>query len=189
MPVDGRFIWVDIETFGLDTAGDYVLEVGFKITDLELEVIDDFQEVIWDTPLYDLRMDQMYYNPKDSYVLNMHKQSGLFEDASVNGMSLANFEERLSTWLEGHGIRDGQEPLCGSSVQFDRERLTFWWPKVMERFHYRNVDISSFKEVLVGLNGGGPLIGQPKGRKIHRVLPDIEDTIGEFSFYLGHMGL
>lgn len=182
MPLDDRMIWIDTETFGLNVKTDYLLEVGFKITDYDLNTIDDFQTTIWDTPTYDERYDICLESDADEYVRNMHINSGLFKDAINGGASVSIAEQEICDWLEGHGIRDGKEPLCGSSVHFDRGMLEVQMPKVFERFHYRIVDNSVLKELCAAFASDMYAHLMP-GRNIHRVLPDLEDTINEFRFY------
>jgi len=184
MPLTDRMIWVDIETFGLDTHKDFITEVGFKITDLDLNTIDDFQTCVWSTPEYDTRLAEMKLSKKDLYVYNMHVKSGLWGEARRIGAAPQVAEREICEWLEGHGVtKDTEEPLCGSSVHFDRGMLEVQMPLVFERFHYRIIDNSVLKGLCQAFNPRLYEQMPPHDRKTHRVLPDIEDSINEFRFY------
>jgi len=182
--ISDRLIWTDIETTGLVPGTDVILEVGFVITDIDLTVVDDFQVPIWDDATYSVA-----YNNADEYVKNMHTVSGLHEECLENGLTFRQARERIADWLEGHGVgffslpdTQPQEPLCGSSVGFDRKFFDFYMPEVTGRFGYRNVDISSLKELCAAL-APNTYEGVPVAVGAHRVLSDINDTIGEYEFY------
>lgn len=182
-----RLIWVDIETFGLNVETDFILEVGFRITDLELETIDDLQVSIWETPGYDKRLEEL---TTDSWVYKTHTESGLFRACQAEGLTMDEADDRIRTFLSGYGIgktdnKDDKEPLCGSSVQFDRSFLAYWLPDVEALFHYRNIDNSTIKELCRRYNRRiySLLDETVKPEKKHRVLPDLTDTINEFSYY------
>ena len=179
---DDRMVWIDTETFGLNPKTDYLMEVGFKITDLDLKTIDQFEVKIWQPFTYSARLVEAQSNPKDEFVLNMHNESGLFYDAQANGRNILSAEALMHTWLDLHEI-DGDDPMCGSSVQFDRGMLEAQFPSVFKRFHYRNIDVSTVKELCRRF---APQIYEKKGEgpvSQHRVMPDLVDTINEFKFY------
>ena len=190
MPLDGRMIWTDIETFGLVPEESPTVEVGFIITDLNLIEIDRWDIRIWDSPMYDQHFEQMlkdtaHGDDTAAYVLNMHNQNGLWKAAQEEGFSLKEAEAQMNDWLESHGIRGGKEPMCGSSVGFDQSHIGYWWPSVAKRFHYRVVDVSSYKEYLAAKYPAhyADLEANWPKRDMHRALPDCEDTISEFKFY------
>lgn len=185
MPSEDRLIWIDTETFGLNYQTDYIMEVGFKITDLKLQTIDNFEIQIWQPRLYDDRFKALLENPKDAFVLNMHQDSRLFRDCKMQGIGILEAESRMNEWLDMHEVngQDGQDPMCGSSVQFDRGMLEHQFPSVHDRFHYRNIDVSTIKEVCRRF---APQIYEKKGESPesqHRVTPDLQDTVKEFEYY------
>lgn len=185
-----RLVWVDIETTGLNHMTELVLEIGFRITDLDLETIDDFDVLIWDTPKYDRKLDHMIVNRDDhAFVLDMHsaEKSGLFEAAQKEGVPEDEAERLVADFLRGHGVGpDTKEPLCGSSVQFDRLFLTEQFPVIHNLFSYRNIDTSSVKELCMRYNPElyAKLEKYTNPKKLHRVLPDLTDTIDEARFYI-----
>lgn len=174
-----RMVWVDLETMGLDPSTCPIMEVGFRITDLELNTIDDFEMIVWETPYFDTAWDQAV-----DFVRNMHTASGLLPQCRAQGMGIADAHERLMDWLKGHNIQK-TEPLCGSSVQFDRLMLEEQYPEVHDLFNYRNIDISTLKELCRRFNPDvySQLDQVTNQAKAHRALSDLTDTINEFRFY------
>lgn len=181
MTGDDRLVFIDVETTGLIPSEGLILEVGVIITDLNLIQKDVFQQAIWDSPSYDKHVTQATL---DEFVWNMHTSSGLIAEATSEGLPMEAVEDELGEWLEGYGIGK-DEPMVGSSVQFDRMWLEMHMPSVFELFSYRNIDISSIKELCRRYNP--PVyarldeVTHPK--KAHRVIPDLEDSINELVFY------
>lgn len=181
--VTDRMVWVDLETTGLDSQNDLVLEVGIVITDLNLEIIDDYQTPVWDTPQYDRLWAARKENFDHHYVVQMHESSGLIRACTSVGLPLDEAQKCASDFLDGHGVAG--EPLCGSSVGFDRSFLTVWLPGVHDHFSYRNIDISSLKELCAAYRPDiySGLEEATNQKKAHRVLDDLRDTIAEFRYY------
>lgn len=175
-----RYVWLDIETFGLNQYSDPILEIGFKITDVRLEMIDDFQIVLWETDRYDKALMKC-----DPYVREMHTKSGLLEECQDGGYTMHEGFGEAADFLKGHGV-SVSDAICGSSVGFDRSFLEEWSPEIAQLFSYRNVDVSTLKETCARINPGlfAKLDEATDQRKLHRVLPDLDDTIGEYRFYL-----
>lgn len=177
-----RLVWTDLETMGLDPTMHPVMEIGFTITDLNLEVIDAHAVCVWESPAY----EKFWEARAIDYVKEMHQKSGLLVECAAVGKPADEAEKEILEWLDGHGVKDRQEPLCGSSVAFDRSFLVTQHPAVEARFHYRNIDISSIKEICRRYNPRlySRLDEQTSKKEMHRSLPDMLDTIGEFGFYL-----
>lgn len=188
--MDNRFIWTDVETFGLNALEDPIIEVGFIITDLDLKPISTWSELVWEKDLYDARYKKLQHDADrgDStakLIHSMHGQSALFLEAQRHGVGIAEAEHRLNQWL-GRNEVDKADPLCGSSVQFDREMFREQMPAVEARFSYRNIDVSTLKELCRRLNPDvySKIGHYTRKRETHRVLSDIHDTISEFNFYM-----
>lgn len=185
-----RFVWTDIETFGLDSEVHPFIEIGFVITDLELNAMDTFHTLVWEDGLSDHWYKDLTKKAekgdKDAeFVLNMHDKSGLWLEARADGIGFTAAEDDLHNWFDKHGI-EGKDPLCGSSVGFDRSFFAAQMPAIEKRFHYRNIDISSVKELCARYNPRvySKLNELTQPKKAHRSLSDLDDTIGEFRFYL-----
>jgi oligoribonuclease len=168
--------WVDVETTGLDITRDALLEVGLIITD------DDFHELArWSAPIWTL--DEALWRGRENEIVNaMHAANGLFRDCrGPKAVQLFEAEEALIA-LMGRDDFEVQPPMCGSSVHFDRAILQIWMPKFEEMFHYRNIDVSTLKE-LAARWWPKMILSRPPDRKMHRVIPDIEDSIAELRHY------
>lgn len=177
-----RLIWCDIETTGLSPGDDVILEIGFVITDIELNEIDTFSRLVWDDTLYQKKVDNMPLLVKE-----MHQKSNLILQAQAEGFYGGEAAMDCVDWLKGHGVgREGSsEPLCGSSVQFDRSFFDADMPSISNLFSYRNIDISTLKELCKRYNPDiyERLDDITEPVKAHRVLSDLMDTINEFKFY------
>lgn len=191
---DARFFIADIETTGLVAATDVVLEVGFKIYGPDLvEVRDEFDIVIWDSPFYDKVHRGLIERAAEGeqaarYILQMHTDNGLWKDCQENGVSMADAEEAIVDFLTGHGVSNDRktgDPMVGSSIHFDRSFFAEHMPEVDGLFHYRNVDVSSVKELCKRWNPGlyAQLDEGTVKQEKHRAIEDCEDTAGELKFY------
>lgn len=178
--------FIDCETTGLEPErGDLLLEVGILLTDDDLEVIDRISVVIAQpAELLELRLQA---NP---LVREMHTTSGLFaeiadlgEPASQNS-AIIGARLHLTDWLAEHGYTEPQSlgPMAGSSVGFDRRFLLQWMRALEAVWHYRVDDVSSTREQA---HRWRPDLtaGEPVPLKLHRVDPDLDDTLALARYY------
>lgn len=186
--MDNFLPWVDIESFGLEEQTDLIIELGIKITDLDLNEIARAEWLIW-SPQHDLRLKQLQIAASNAdtnaqYVLNMHTRNGLIDEARENGQFMHEVEVDALNWLKG-GQNDPDFsglPVCGSSVGFDKTFLRKWMPNLLDAFHYRVIDNSTLKELCRRYNPG-VYSKIPSKTEQHRVRPDLDETISEFKFY------
>jgi oligoribonuclease len=189
-PVE-TLVFVDVETFGLDVYSDPPIEIGLCVTDLDLNILHVQKWVIWED-YYDQRFSEMQADAGEigspaQIVYQMHTLSGLWMEAMEDGQSRMNVEQDILRWVNSIDLPQDCN-IAGSSVHFDYYNLFFNMELVQKLFHHRIFDISSLKllfekyapEVAKGAK-------ELKPKKLHRVLPDIEDTIAEFKFYLGKL--
>ena len=164
------FVVVDIKTTGLNPVNNLILEAGIAICDDSLEVQEQFSYVcgLPDKPNMSIE------------VYSMHQKSGLLEEVLKSPYTFQDVEQKLVEFLTDLGVVE--EPMCGSSVHFDRGFLKIWMPRLESLFHYRNIDVSTIKNLAERWN---PEVfnQRPEGRKLHRSLPDCEDTIAELLYY------
>lgn len=174
-------VWTDIETFGLDPAVHPVLEIGFQITDLELNTLAKNNWLFWVNGIYDTAFKKCK-NDSDQFVYKTHTKNNLFDEARSLGGYPYSVEETIIDWLEQQKVPKGSQPLCGSSVHFDRSFLKEQFPQINNYFHYRIIDNSTLKELCRRYNKR-LYENLPQKTETHRVLPDLEETIQEFKFY------
>jgi oligoribonuclease len=171
-----QLFWVDIETTGLDKSLDQILEVGITRYDVgSRRIMNSISVAI-------AKSDAML-NSLNDFVKEMHNKSGLIDYVRQYGLPVWDAEDKLAAWLSDNGCNPEIDWMCGSSVHFDRAFLEKEMALVTEFFHYRNLDVSSIKN-MCELYNPTLLAKRPKPQQLHRALPDIQDTIGEYHFYV-----
>lgn len=181
----GLILWADTETTGLDPAADYLLEVGFVLTDFQLNEKLRFHRVIKPTFASHAQVLERC-NRGDAFAFTKHTKSGLLADVETADQWSNNDEIWLIDALaEAIGGASAKPYLGGRSVDFDRGFLKLAMPRLMRTVHHRNVDVSSFYAVWQAWTGLEPP-SHDKGD--HRVMKDIDDTINEAKFYRDALG-
>lgn len=167
-------VWVDIETEGLDIQTCGILELGIAISNVDLEILGAQTWLI--AKPYDVRANLQ------EPVLAMHTASGLLDDLEIpkNTKSWDRVQKEAIAFLEYWNIAHGKEPMCGSTVSFDRKFLERSLPQLEAYFYYRNIDVSSLKE-LAKKFGYKTFPSDPN--KAHRPLQDLMNSMAELRFY------
>lgn len=172
---DDILVWVDVETMNLEATAP-TLELGFRVTDLDGGIVNQQSWLVWEDSY------QEYWDTQaPEIVKTMHSQNKLFLDASSFGMPRSQVDEYAATWLSANNYEGN--PMCGSSVHADRGWIGAQMPRVLNSFHYRNIDNSSIKELCRRLNPSVYAQLPPK-QELHRVDPDLVDSVEEYKFYL-----
>lgn len=168
-------IVLDIETTGLDPASDCMLEIAaIHVTDDLMQVISDFTTLIKPEHLI-----------MDDVVSAMHTNSGLLDELTnfdTEPPLLVCAEKYVLNWLGEQGLAPQSEPMVGSTIGFDRGFLKVYMPTLEEWFHYRNVDVSTVKELVRRWRPEVFRQAPPKN-KGHRGLDDCYETLEELRFY------
>lgn len=180
-----EMMWVDIETTGLDVKKDIILEVGMVGTTRTGEVIDGAFKHAYP------RISRIDHLPEvvNPFVKKMHDDSGLWDDLTSAFYSDAaedDLETVFAEWWSEHDLAVDYFPMCGSSIQFDRNFLAAHAPAVEALFHYRNIDISTLKGIAALV---APSVTEIEwtNQKRHRVISDCLDSIVEYRHYLRYM--
>ena len=132
--------WIDLEMTGLDPEKHHIIEMASLITDADLNIIEYGPEIVISQPpkVLDLMND---WNVKQ------HTSTGLIEKIKSSSISIEEAEKNTLDFFQKH-IKQHKSPLCGSTVSHDRRFLIKHMPKLANHFHYRHLDVSSFKEVI-----------------------------------------
>jgi oligoribonuclease len=175
--------WIDLETTGLDprVPGASILAIGLVITDECLRVRSAYEAMLaQDAPA---EPGSPWYDAMPEVVVDMHARSGLLDKIRIGYAQVSpdTAHDMIYRVMNNYNLV-GASPMCGSSITHDRWWLRTFMPKVDELFHYRNIDVSSFKETFARWWPEAPEKLQPA--KLHTPLSDIEDSIEEYKSYL-----
>src|SRR5207342_3949483 len=137
--IDNRLVWIDLEMTGLDPDADVIIEIATLVTDQELNVLAEGPELAIRHPLE--RLQAM-----DDWNRNTHSKSGLWQRVLESPHSMAQAEALTVDFLS-HWVPAGKSPICGNSICQDRRFLVRHMPRLERYFHYRNLDVSTLKEL------------------------------------------
>lgn len=172
---DDRFVWIDLETTGLEPKGGLILEAAVVLTDAQLRPIDSLNIVV-------PHKLSTVNTSLDAFARKMHTDNGLIEDI-VNLNKMGNASEGVAhTILDSEiiaflqSLHVGKVPMCGSSVAFDRNWVNEHLTLTAQAFHYRNIDVSSMLEAIARINPH-MVPNVPQVGTAHRAMGDIQTTI------------
>lgn len=167
-------VWIDCEMTGLDLGIDELVEVAVVITDYDLVAVDPGFSIV-------IKPDQAALDNMGDFVLDMHRASGLLDDIP-NGVSLADAEYAVNEYILRFVPTPRSAPLAGNTIGTDRAFLAKYMPRVDAHLHYRNVDVSSIKELS---RRWFPRVyfNAPAKNGNHRALADILESIRELDYY------
>jgi oligoribonuclease len=169
-----RLVWIDCEMTGLDLTSDALVEIACVVTDGELNAVDEGIDVLIKPPAEALET-------MPEVVREMHTSSGLLAELA-NGLTLAEAQDLVLTYVRQHVPESRKVPLCGNSIATDRAFLARDMPELDEFLHYRMVDVSSIKE-LARRWYPRAYFASPEKHGGHRALADILESIRELRYY------
>ncbi|HKU46372.1 MAG TPA: oligoribonuclease [Burkholderiales bacterium] len=164
--------WIDMEMTGLQPDSDRIIEIATLVTDAQLNVLAT-------GPVLVVHQPQEVLDGMDSWNKSTHAKSGLIERVRASRLTEADAERQAIAFLAAH-VPAGASPMCGNSICQDRRFLARWMPKLEAHFHYRNLDVSTLKELVKRWKP--ELKGFTKEGK-HEALADILESIEELKFY------
>ena len=172
--MNDRLVWIDCEMTGLDFVKDALVEVAALVTDFDLNVLGDGVDLVIAPPPD--AVEQMV-----PFVREMHTASGLIDELA-SGTTLADAEARVLAYVREHCPAGSRPPLAGNSVGTDRAFLARDMPELESFLHYRNVDVSSIKELSRHWFPRA-YFNAPAKTGGHRALADIRERIEELRYY------
>jgi len=171
-----NLIWVDLEMTGLDPDNDLIIEIATIVTDKNLNILAE-------GPVLVVHQAKEAMDAMDDWNQKHHGESGLIERVTNSKLDDAEVERLTIEFLE-QWVPAGKSPICGNSICQDRRFLYRYMPKLEAYFHYRNLDVSTLKELA---SRWTPEIQQGFHKKAaHRALDDIIESIEEMRYYREH---
>jgi oligoribonuclease len=172
-----NLIWIDLEMTGLDTARDQIIELATVITDAHLNTIAE-------GPVFAIRQTPELLAQMDAWNTKQHTRSGLLARVLESHVDEREAEAATLTFVRQH-VAANVSPMCGNSICQDRRFLARAMPTLEAYFHYRNLDVSTLKELA---RRWAPNIAKGFSKdSLHRALDDIHDSIAELRYYRERM--
>lgn len=172
-----RLIWIDLEMTGLDTGQDSILEIATVVTDSQLNVLAEGPELAIAHPLEALEA-------MDDWNRNQHRKSGLWQRVLDSQTTLGQAEALTVAFLT-EWVPANASPMCGNSICQDRRFLHRLMPRLEKYFHYRNLDVSTLKEL--ARRWAPPVLEGVRKQAAHTALSDVRDSIEELRHYRKHL--
>jgi oligoribonuclease len=167
-----NLVWMDLEMTGLDPEIDTILEIATIITDGDLNIIAEGPNIVVHQP--DALLDGM-----DEWNTTHHGASGLTARVRASRITMAEAEQQTLDFIRQY-VPERSSPLCGNSIHQDRRFLVPYMPELEAWVHYRNIDVSTIKELVLRWYPG---IKAPLKEAEHLALADIRESIAELAFY------
>jgi oligoribonuclease len=171
-----NLIWIDMEMSGLDPDRDRVLEIAIVVTRGDLEVVAE-------APVLVVHQPDSVLNAMDSWNTSTHARTGLTERVRASTTTEAQAEQRMLAFVSEH-VPPTTSPMCGNSVHQDRRFLARYMPRLEAYFLYRNLDVSTLKEL--ARRWRPSLLESLVKAGRHEALADIHESIDELKYYREH---
>ena len=175
-PNEFNLIWLDMEMTGLDPDNDRIIEVAVVVTDMQLNVLAE-------GPVFAIHQSDEIMGKMDAWNKGTHGRSGLIDRVKASTVSEEDAEKELIAFLKQY-VPAGKSPMCGNSICQDRRFMARGMPKLEAFFHYRNLDVSTLKELCKRWK---PAIASGfKKHQKHTAMADIIESIEELKYYREH---
>ena len=176
MKNSSNLIWIDLEMTGLEPDKEKIIEIATIVTDKDLNILAE-------GPMMAINQPKQLLDDMDEWCVRHHGDSGLTQrvlDSQITDVMAEKATiEFLSEWIDA-----GVSPMCGNSVGQDRRFLVRYMPELSEYFHYRNIDVSTLKELAVRWKPD--ILGGFKKQNKHLALDDIRESIEELEYFREH---
>lgn len=172
----GNLIWIDLEMTGLEPKKDVIIEIATIVTDSDLNILAE-------GPMLAIHQSDELLDGMDEWCTNQHGKSGLTQRVKESIITDAQAEQETIEFLKQY-VEPGVSPMCGNSIGQDRRFLDKYMPELERFFHYRNLDVSSLKELAKRWKPEVAAGVVKKGS--HLAMDDIRDSIDELKYYREH---
>ncbi|MEM5435277.1 oligoribonuclease [Paraburkholderia diazotrophica] len=173
---DMNLVWLDMEMTGLDPDNDRIIEIAVVVTNSTLDKVVE-------GPVLAIHQSDETLAKMDDWNKNTHGRSGLIDRVRASTVTEADATEQIRVFL-GQCVPPGKSPMCGNSICQDRRFMARWMPELETFFHYRNLDVSTLKELC---RRWQPAIYKGfQKRAMHTALADIHESIDELRYYREH---
>ena len=175
-PNEFNLVWVDMEMTGLDPETDLIIEVAVIVTDPHLNILAE-------GPVFAIHQSDAMLDGMDAWNKGTHGRSGLIERVKASTVTEADAESAIIDFLK-HFVPAGKSPMCGNTICQDRRFMARGMPKLEAFFHYRNLDVSTLKELCKRWKP--ELASGFKKHQKHTALADILESVEELRYYREH---
>lgn len=175
-PNEFNLVWVDMEMTGLDPDKDRIIEIAVVVTDSNLNILGE-------GPVFAIHQPDEILEAMDAWNKGTHGRSGLIDRVKASTVTEADAEIALIEFIKQY-VPNGKSPMCGNSICQDRRFMARSMPKLEAFFHYRNLDVSTLKELC--RRWKPELVSGFKKHQMHTALADITESIEELRYYREH---
>jgi oligoribonuclease len=175
-PNEFNLVWIDMEMTGLDPDKDRIIEVAAVVTDPDLNILAE-------GPVFAIHQSDALLDGMDAWNKGTHGRSGLIDRVKASTVTEAQASAELITFLKNY-VPAGKSPMCGNSICQDRRFMVRGMPELEAFFHYRNLDVSTLKELCKRWKP--ELAAGFKKHQMHTALADIIESIEELRYYREH---
>ena len=175
-PHESNLLWVDMEMTGLNPESDRIIEVAIVVTDPQVRTRVE-------GPVLVVHQTSAVMDAMDSWNKGTHGRSGLIQKVAESALKEEGAEQQLLDFVARY-VPAGKSPMCGNSICQDRRFMARWMPRLEAYFHYRNLDVSTLKEL--ARRWRPEVCASFKKRQEHTALADIHESIDELLHYREH---
>lgn len=173
---DSNLIWLDLEMTGLEPEVDVILEIASVVTDSQLNILAQ-------GPVFAIHQSDDVLNNMSQWCIEHHGDSGLTQRCRDSQFTLQQASEQTIKFVQDY-VNPGKSPMCGNSIGQDRRFINKYMPEFEEYFHYRNLDVSTVKELARRWNPA--VLDKVVKTGAHLALDDILESIAELKVYQEH---
>ncbi len=174
--IDSNLIWLDLEMTGLEPEIDVILEIATIITDSQLNIIAQ-------GPVFAIYQPDTVLDNMSAWCIEHHGKSGLTKRCRESETSLATATKQTIAFVQQY-VSKGKSPMCGNSIGQDRRFINKYMPEYEDYFHYRNLDVSTIKEL--ARRWKPEILTKVVKKEAHLALDDIKESIAELKVYREH---